>query len=130
MQYWIVSVSPSTVNKIKSTSLPVTKTAVTTTIWVVALTVFCFAGGRADNPQKENGLAQKTIESVLNENTEKMMSIPGVVGTAQGLCGNEPCIKVFVTKKTPAIIKQVPKNIEGYIVDLEETGEIHAYPEK
>lgn len=56
------------------------------------------------------------------------MSIPGVVGIGQGLCGGEPCIKVFVIKKTSDLDQKIPKTLDGYQVLIEETGEIKALP--
>ena len=68
----------------------------------------------------------KTIEAALREHTHGLMSLPGVVGTGQGLCDGQPCIKVFVVKKTPELFGQIPTEIEGYTVAVEETGEIKA----
>ncbi len=51
------------------------------------------------------------------------MSIPGVVGTAQGLCSGQPCIKVFVIEKTGGLVEQLPAEIDGYRVEIQETGE-------
>ena len=71
-------------------------------------------------------MPEKTIEAVLKEHTPDLMSLPGVIGTAQGECAGEPCIKVYVTKKTPDLLQQIPPAIEGYTVTVEETGEIRA----
>lgn len=71
-------------------------------------------------------MPKKSIETVLRENTESLMSLPGVVGTAQGLCADKPCIKVYVVKKTPDLMKQIPSTLEGYSVEIQETGEIKA----
>jgi PBP1b-binding outer membrane lipoprotein LpoB len=38
-------------------------------------------------------MPEKTIEAVLKEHTDTLMSLPGVVGTAQGECAGKPCIK-------------------------------------
>ncbi|OGP83487.1 MAG: hypothetical protein A2V87_00295 [Deltaproteobacteria bacterium RBG_16_58_17] len=54
------------------------------------------------------------------------MTIPGVVGTAEGRCEGKPCIKVFVIKKTSDLDEKIPKNLDGYAVIIEETGEIKA----
>jgi len=70
----------------------------------------------------------KAIDEVLKEHTKAIMSIPGVVGTGQGLCEGKPCIKVFVIKKTPDLDQKIPNTLEGYQVVLEETGEIKALP--
>ena len=55
------------------------------------------------------------------------MALPGVVGTAQGLCSDEPCIRVFVVEATEELLKQIPSKIEGYTVDVEATGVIRAH---
>ncbi len=78
------------------------------------------------NQPKEKSMPKKTIEAVLKEHTDSLMSIPGVVGTAQGLCAGKPCIKVYVVKKTPDLVKQIPSTLEGYEVTIQETGEIRA----
>jgi hypothetical protein len=52
------------------------------------------------------------------------MTLSGVVGTAEGRCDGKPCIKVYVKEKTPDILNQIPSEIEGYPVTIEETGEI------
>ena len=69
------------------------------------------------------------IEEVLKQNTNPLMSIPGVIGTGQGLCDGKPCIKVFVIKKTAELDRKIPGEIEGYKVKIEETGILRAYPE-
>jgi hypothetical protein len=76
----------------------------------------------------EGRMAGKTIESVLEEHTEELMALPGVVGTAEGSCGGRPCIKVFVTKRTPELDKKIPAALDGYPVEVEETGGIKAMP--
>ncbi len=80
----------------------------------------------ADDTQEERTMQEKTIETVLKEHTGSLMSLPGVVGTAQGECAGKPCIKVFVVKKTADLLKQIPAAIEGYAVEVQETGEIRA----
>jgi len=75
-------------------------------------------------------IVEVTIVEVLKEHTKELMSIPGVVGTGQGLCNGKPCIKVLVIKKTPELAQKIPDNLEGYQVMIEETGEIKALPKK
>lgn len=72
-------------------------------------------------------MTSKSIEQVVREHTSDLMSIPGVTGTAQGLCNQHPCIKVFVTKMNKQIKEQVPERIEGYTVKVEETGTFKAF---
>ena len=73
---------------------------------------------------KEKPMPKKTIETVLKEHTARLMSHPGVVGTAQGECAGKPCIKVYVVKKTPDLVKQIPSALDGYAVVIQETGDI------
>jgi len=68
----------------------------------------------------------KPIQAVLKEHTNSLMSLPGVVGTGEGKCAGQPCIMVLVVKKTPGLLNQIPSAIEGYVVKVEETGEIRA----
>ena len=69
---------------------------------------------------------EKPIEQVLREHTESLMALPGVVGTAQALCSGEPCIRVFVAEATEELLKQIPEELEGYPVDVLQTGEFKA----
>jgi len=70
----------------------------------------------------------KSIEEVLKNHTKKLMSMPGVVGTAQALCNSQPCIKVYVSQLTQELKKQIPKTLEGYKIDVQETGSFNALP--
>ena len=74
-------------------------------------------------------MPSRPIEEVLKEHTGELMSIPGVVGTAQGICNNKPCIKVFVIEKTKDIDQRIPDELDGYPVEVEETGEFKALPQ-
>lgn len=98
--------------------------AVVGLVWVFTAPAAC--GQQRLNQPKEKSMPKKTIEAVLKEHTGRLMSLPGVVGTAQGLCAGKPCIKVYVEKKTPDLVKQIPSTLEGYEVTIQETGEIRA----
>ena len=71
-------------------------------------------------------MATKEADEVLKKHTKALMTIPGVVGTGEGRCEGKPCIKVFVIKKTSDLDEKIPKNLDGYAVIIEETGEIKA----
>ncbi len=71
-------------------------------------------------------MSQPTIAAVLHQYTDSLMSIPGVVGTGIGQCAGQPCIKVFVAKKTPELGRQLPATLQGFPVAIAETGEIRA----
>ena len=71
-------------------------------------------------------MSEKTIEQVLRDSTDSLMSLPGVVGVGQGECSGEPCIKVFVTSSTTEVLARVPSTLDGYVVEVQETGEFRA----
>ncbi len=92
-----------------------------TAVFVAA--VFIFPGCRTCR----TGLAEsrhvsKAIEDVLKEHTGRLLSIPGVVGTAEGTLNGRPCIVVYVVETSPALRKDIPDSLEGYPVVIEETG--------
>jgi len=73
-------------------------------------------------------MESKDISEVLKEHTGRLLAIPGVVGTAQGVCRGRPCLRVYVIKKTPALLERIPQTIEGIPVDIVETGAFRAIP--
>ena len=75
-------------------------------------------------------MSAKTIKEVLKEYTDELMSIPGVVGIAQGICVGKPCIKVFVIKKTPELEQKIPNVLDRHPVIVEETGKFRALPKE
>ena len=52
------------------------------------------------------------------------MALPGVVGTAVGLCVGVPCIRVFLADSSAAARGKIPAQLEGYPVKVEVTGPI------
>jgi hypothetical protein len=54
------------------------------------------------------------------------MSVPGVVGTAEGECGGRPCVLVLVERLTPSLRKAIPSELEGVPVEIRESGRIEA----
>lgn len=74
-------------------------------------------------------MPETTIGEALQRHTPAIMSLPGVVGTGQGLCEGRDCIKVFVKQRTPELEQRIPAVLDGYRVSIEETGELRALPE-
>jgi hypothetical protein len=66
----------------------------------------------------------RSIDEVLAAHTDSLMALPGVVGTAIGLCEGERCIKVFLADSNPATTSRIPTRLEGYRVVAEVTGAI------
>ncbi len=98
----------------------------TVCLLVLLAGVMAYGEQSADDAQQVRTMPDKTIETVLKQHTDSLMSLSGVVGTAQGECAGKPCIKVFVVKKSADLLKQIPTVIEGYAVEVQETGEIRA----
>ena len=98
-------------------------------ILLVMVWINCANNGPEDG-FGENTMSSRSITEVLKEHTNELMSMPGVVGVSQGICNNKPGIKVYVSEITSELDKEIPKNLEGYSVCVEETGVIKARPEK
>jgi hypothetical protein len=64
------------------------------------------------------------IAAIKERHESWLMSLPGVVGVGIGNCEEKPCIKVYVKEKTPELERQVPKQLEGFEVNVEMTGPI------
>lgn len=95
--------------------------------WVGAL-VFVGAmglfGPRADAQQGPPPHALARVIAVQERHTERLMSLPDVVGTAVGLDEmGRPVVKVYVAH---AGVRGIPSVIDGEKVEVEVTGEIYA----
>jgi len=79
-----------------------------------------------DEGEGESPMGESAIEQVLEDHTDHLMSLPGVVGTAIGECDGKACVKVYVVEKNPELLNKIPPTLEGFPVVVEETGEIRA----
>ena len=70
-------------------------------------------------------MPNKSLEEVLKEQASGLMAISGVVGTAQGLYNGQPCIRGFIVERAEELLSQIPVEIEGYRVEVQDTGEFH-----
>jgi hypothetical protein len=80
----------------------------------------------ADSAKHHSIKPKMTVTEVLAKYTDGWMEIPGVVGTAEGQKGGKPCIHIMVEKITPKIRKHFAKSVEGYPIELIETGKFEA----
>lgn len=91
-----------------------------------AFTLISFIG--CTNSYEQNNLNKekmKPIIEVINTYSAEIMNIPGVVGLYEGILEDgSPCITVMVKKITPNLNEQIPDNLDGYSVLIEETGVI------
>lgn len=69
---------------------------------------------------------EHTIEDVLAMHNDSLMALPGVVGTAIGLCNGAPCIRVFVRDSAAAKRNRLADKLDGYPLRVEISGEFHA----
>lgn len=74
-------------------------------------------------------MSGRSLEEVLKAHTAALLSLPGVVGAAQGECADRPCIKVYVERRTATVEQKIPGTIEGYPVRIEEAGSFRTLPE-
>ena len=96
-----------------------------------ALTLALGGCNEHDVPRQERVSAQDTtrmtapsITDVLDRHTHELMSIPGVVGTAQGEQDGRPCIVVYVEEETDSLVMAIPSSLEGFPVKLQASGAI------
>ena len=97
------------------------------TFAIGAFNATCWMNSHASEEGDE--MPSRTIEDVLKEHANDFMAISGVVGIGQGLCDGEPCIKVFLIKKTRESEEKIPGKLEGYNVKIEQTDRVRAYPD-
>jgi hypothetical protein len=98
-------------------------------LFAVALAALA-GGGCRTTEEPTPAVTTRPIEQVLAEHTPSLMRIDGVVGTAQGETPErKPCILVLVARETPAIRAAIPRQIEGWPVQIMVTGEIKAMPD-
>ncbi len=71
------------------------------------------------------------IEAVLRRYEDELMAYPNVNGVGIGEKSGHPVIKVMVVRKVPAASLKpdqiLPKELEGFALDVEEIGEIAAH---
>ncbi len=89
--------------------------------------VHCVSDCPPEQQADTEGQTWKTdIEDVKARHESWLMDIPSVVGVGIGECDKIPCIQVYLEKETPES-KSIPKQLEGFKVDIEITGPIEAY---
>ncbi|MFS0517244.1 hypothetical protein ACEYW6_21355 [Nostoc sp. UIC 10607] len=72
----------------------------------------------------------QTIEQIKEQYESDLLSIDGVVGVGISECEDKPCIKVYLENESPNLKKQIPKQLDGFKVDIQVTGAIQALPQQ
>jgi hypothetical protein len=97
---------------------------------LIMLTVWgAFSTGCTKRPDSGEGNALKMSSGeaikIMNAHVDELMAVPGVTAVAVGaLDDGRPCILVYVVKKTADHNKLIPRELEGYRVVVEVSGEI------
>jgi hypothetical protein len=92
-------------------------------VWAMAAAVMFLQAACVTAPRPP----VKSIQEVLAAHQAELMAIPGVVGVFIGLAEDEKteCIRVML--KEPGAKQNIPRQIEGYQVITEVTGEIRPF---
>ena len=69
---------------------------------------------------------RRDINAVLAAHDRQLLALPAVVGVYVGVLadGRTPCLKVMLARPTPETERKIPREIEGYPVVSEISGEI------
>ena len=62
------------------------------------------------------------VERARAKVTRKVIGMKGVTGTAVGLKGGKPCIKVYLERDDAGLRAQLPRRAGGVPVEVEVTG--------
>lgn len=88
-----------------------------------------FSGGDSKQTvptQGDTSVVQPTITDVLAAHSVEWMKIPGVRGTGEGQKDGKRCVLIFVEKRTTALVRKLPKIVDGYPVVVKEVGKVKA----
>ena len=80
------------------------------------------------DPTRDPRADRPTIAEVLQRHTPSLLDIPGVVGTGEGRAGERPVFVIFVARRTSQQQQRLPSELEGYRVEIRESGEVTAPP--
>ena len=94
------------------------------TLLLLAVTIAACSGSRSQGQVRP--MPDKTIDAVLAQHNDSLMALPGVVGTAIGLCDGAPCIRVFVKDSAAARNTRFAESLDGYRLRVEVSGMFHA----
>ena len=85
----------------------------------------CSSSRRSARQAEDDVVTGRSIEEVLAAHSDELMSLPGVVGTAIGLCDRgDRCIKVLLGDASGEAKAKIPSRLEGYRVVTEVAGTI------
>lgn len=65
-----------------------------------------------------------SIDRAHDRVTRRVIGMKGVSGTAIGMRGGKPCVKVYLEKDDPRLRARLPRRAGGFPVDVEITGKV------
>ena len=68
-----------------------------------------------------------SLEQARAKVTREVIGMKGVTGTAIGLKGGKPCIKVYVEREDAGLRGRLPRRAGGVPVDVEVTGKLRRW---
>lgn len=77
-------------------------------------------------PDETPAVPGGTLAAVLERHARTLLSVPGVVGVAEGEAGGGVCVVVYVAEKSPEVLAAIPAGLEGWPVVVRESGEFRA----
>ena len=78
--------------------------------------------------QNTSSKPKRDINAVLADHDKQLLAIPDVVGVYVGTSEDRrtPCLKVMLARANPESQRKIPREIEGYPVVTEVTGDVRA----
>lgn len=91
-------------------------------LWLAAAGALCCAQLIMAQPHSP----KPDINTVLAAHDTELLRIPGVTGVYVGVLhdGKTPCLRIMLKERTPAIERALPRELDGYPVATEVSGEI------
>jgi hypothetical protein len=73
-------------------------------------------------------MARTPLAAVLQQHIDRLMTIPGVVGLAQGTWEGQLCLNIFVEDHLPQPLSGIPTRLEDYPIMLIPIGPLSVFP--
>jgi hypothetical protein len=94
-------------------------------IYFLSIIISINCNGRNGIKNEESTFVKSDINLVKDKYVDDLMKVNGVVGVYVGETEQkQQCITVMVIEETEVIKKEIPKELDGYPVIIEVTGEI------
>ncbi|MFN2370183.1 MAG: hypothetical protein ABR506_03400 [Candidatus Krumholzibacteriia bacterium] len=92
---------------------------------LLSLLLLALVAAACGKKGQEEAVERPDIMGVVDAHAPRLIAIPGVAAVAVGaLDSGEPCVRIYVVELTDALRAQLPATLDGWPVDVEESGEI------